>query len=86
MDGPLSHKSAVCRRDRGLHATFSSRRKSPHTTWESVVLSGFSTAEEPSLSRRLCPGTDPRALASDGKGSQLPLPRDDIPPQFLSSR
>jgi hypothetical protein len=83
MDGPLSRKSAVCRRDSGLHATFASRQKSPQTTWESVVLSGFPTAREPSLSRRLCPGTDPRALPSDWKGSQLPLPRDDIPPQVL---
>ena len=83
MDGPLSRKSAVCRRDRGLHATFASRRKSPQTTWESVVLSGFPTARELSLSRRLCPGTDPRALPSDWKGSPLLLPRDDIPPQFL---
>jgi len=83
MDGPLSRKSAVCRGDRGLHATFSSRQKSPQTTWESVVLSGFPTAREPSLSRRLCPGTDPRGLPSDRKGSQLPLPRDDIPPQSL---
>jgi hypothetical protein len=83
MDGPLSSKSAVCRRDRGLHATFPSRQKSPQTTWESVVLSGFPTAGEPSLSRRPRPGTDPRALPSDWKGSQLPLPRDDIPPQFL---
>ena len=83
MDGPLSRKSAVCRRDRGLHATFSSRQKPPQTTWESVVLSGFPTAGEPSLSRRLYPGTDPRALPSDWKGSQLPLPRDAIPPQFL---
>ena len=83
MDGPLSSRSAVCRRDRGPHATFSSRQKFPQTTWESVVLSGFPTAGEPSLSRRLCPGTDPRALPSDWKGSQLPLPRDDIPPQFL---
>jgi hypothetical protein len=84
MDGPLSRKSAVCRRDRGLHATFASRRKSPQTTWESVVLSGFPTVREPSLSRRLCPGTDPRALPSGWKGSQLP--RDDIPQQFLESR
>jgi hypothetical protein len=83
MDGPLSRKSAVCRRDRGLHATFSSRQKSAQTTWESVVLSGFPTAREPSLSRRLCPGTGPRALPSDLKDIQLPLPRDDIPPQFL---
>ncbi len=83
MDGPLSRKSAVCRRDRGLHATFSSRQKSPQTTWEIVVLSGFPTAGEPSLSRRFCPGTDPRALPSDWKGSQLTLPRDDLPPQFL---
>ena len=83
MDGPLSRQSAVCSRDRGLHATFPSRQKSPQTTGESVVLSGFPTAREPSLSRRLCPGTDPRAMASDWKGSPLPLPRDDIPPQFL---
>ena len=83
MDGPLSSKSAVCRRGRGLHATFSSRQKSPQTTWETAVLSGFPTAREPSLSRRLCPGTGPRALPSDRKGSQLPLPRDDIPPQFV---
>jgi hypothetical protein len=83
MDGLLSRKSAVCRRDRGIHATFSSRQKSPRTTWESVVLSGFPTAGEPSLSRRRRPGKDPRALPSDWKGSQLPLPRDDIPPQFL---
>jgi hypothetical protein len=83
MDGPLSRESAVCRRGRGLHATFSSRQKSPQTTWESVVLSGFPTAREPSLSRRLCPGTDPSPLPSDWKGGQLPLPRDDIPPQFL---
>ena len=33
MDGPLSSKSAVCRRDRGRHATFPSRQKSPQTTW-----------------------------------------------------
>jgi len=83
MDGPLSRKSAVCRPDRGLHATFSSRQKSPQTNRESIVLSGFPTAGEPSLSRRLSPGTDPRALPSARKGSQLPLPRDDIPPQFL---
>ena len=83
MDEPLSSKSAVCRRDRGLHATFSSRQKSPQTAWESVVLSGFPTAREPSLSRRLCPGTAPRAVPSDWKASRLPLPRDDIPPQFL---
>jgi len=86
MDGPVSRKSAVCRRDRGLHATFSSRQKSPLTTRESVVLSGFPTAREPSLSLRLCPGTDPRALPSNLKGIQLLLPRDDIPPQFLQSR
>ena len=83
MDGPLSSKSTVCRRDRGLHATFSSRQKSLHTTWESVVLSGFPTAGEPALSCRLCPGTESRALPSNRKGSQQPLPRDDIPPQFL---
>jgi hypothetical protein len=83
MDGPLSRQSAGCRRDRRLLATFSSRKKSPQTTWESVVLSGFPTAREPSLSRRLCAGTDPRALPSDRKGSPLPLPRDDIPRQFL---
>jgi len=83
MDGPLSRKSAVCRRDRGLPATFSRLQTSPQNTWESVVLSGFPTAGEPLLSRRLCPGTDPRALPSDLKGSRLPLPRDDIPPQFL---
>lgn len=83
MDGPLCSKGAVCRRDRGLHATFSSWQKSPQTMWESAVLSGFPTAGEPSLSRRLRPGTDPRALPSDWKGGQLPLPRDDIPPQFL---
>jgi hypothetical protein len=83
MHGPLSSKSADYRRDRGLHTTFSSQQKSPQTTRESVVLSGFPTAGEPSLSCRLCPRTDPRALPSDWKGSQLPLPRDDIPPQFL---
>ncbi len=84
MDGPLSRESAVCRRERGIHATFSSLQTSPQTTWKSVVLSGFPTAGEPSLSRRrLCPGTGPRAQPSDWKGSQLPLPRDDIPPQFL---
>jgi hypothetical protein len=83
MDGPLSRKSAVCRRGRGPHATFSNRQKSPQTMWESVVLSGFPTAGERSLSRRLYPGTGPRALISDRKASQLPLPRDDIPPQFL---
>jgi hypothetical protein len=83
MNEPLSSKSTVCRRDRGLPATFSSRQKSPQTTWDRVVLSGFPTAGEPSRSRRLCPGTDPRALPSDRKGSQLPLPRDDIPPQHL---
>jgi hypothetical protein len=83
MDGPLRRKSAVCRRDRGLHATFSRLQKSPQTAWERVVLSGFPTAREPSLSRRLCPGTDSRALPSDWKGLQLPLPRDDIPAQFL---
>jgi hypothetical protein len=59
MDGPLSRKSAVCIRDRGHHAIFSSRQKSPQTTWESVVLSGFPTAGEPSLSCRLRPGTAP---------------------------
>jgi len=81
MDGPLSRESAVCRRGRGPHATFPGRQKFPQTTWESVVLSGFPTAGEPSLSRRICPGTDPRALPSDWKGSQLSLPRDSIPPQ-----
>ena len=86
MDGPLRSKSAVCRRDRGLHATFSSLQKFPQTTWERVVLSGFPTAGEPSLSLRLCPGTDPRALPSNWKGSPLPLPRDDLAPQFLLSR
>jgi hypothetical protein len=86
MEGPLSRKSAVCRRDRGLHTTFSSRQKFPQTTWESVVLSGFPTAGEPYLSRRLRPGTEPRALPSDWKESQLPLPRDDIPSLFLQSR
>jgi hypothetical protein len=83
MDWPLSHKSAVCRRDRGLHATLSSLQNSPQTTWDRVVLSGLPTAREPSLSRRLCPGTDPSALPSDWKARQLALPRDDIPPQFL---
>jgi hypothetical protein len=82
MDGPLSSKSAVCRRDRVLCATSSSRQKSPQTTWEGVVLSGFPTAGGPSLSRRLCPGTDPGALPSDWKGNQLPLQRGGIPPQF----
>jgi hypothetical protein len=82
MDGPLSRESAVCKRGRGLHATFSSRQKFPLPRWESVILSGFPTAGEPSLSRRICPGTDPRALPSDWKGNQLPLPRDGIPPQF----
>ena len=67
MDGPLSSESAVCRRDRGLHATFSSRQKSLQTTWESVVLSGFPTAGQPPLSRRLCPGTDPRACPQIGR-------------------
>jgi len=86
MDGPSSSKSAVRRRDRWLQATFSSRQKSPQTGWESVVLSGFPAAAEPSLSRRLCPGTCPRALPSDRKGVKLPLPRDHIPPPFLSSR
>ncbi len=83
MDGPLNGKSAVCRRDRGPYATFPGRQKSPQTTRESVVLSGFPTAGEPSVSRRLRPGTGPRALPSDWKGSRLPLPRDDISPQFL---
>jgi len=83
MDGSLSRKSVVCRRGRGLHPTFSSRQESPQTTSKSVVLSGFPTAGEPSLSRRLRPGTDPRALPSDWKGLQLRLPRDDIAPQFL---
>ena len=83
MDGPLSSKSAACRRDRGLPPTFSSRQKSPQTTWNRVVLSGFPTAGEPCLSRHLCPGTDPRALPSECKARQLPLPRDGIPPQFL---
>jgi hypothetical protein len=82
MDGPLSRESAVCRRGRGPHATFSGWQKSPQITWESVVLSGFPTAGEPALSRRLCPGTDPRALPSDWNGNQLPLPRDGIPQQF----
>ena len=86
MDGPLSRESAVRRRGRGLHSTFSSRHKSPQSTWKSVMLSGFPTAGEPVLSHRLCPRTDPRALPSDWTGSQLPLPRDDIPPQFLWSR
>lgn len=83
MDGPLSRKSAVCRRRRGLRATFFSRQKSLQTTWQSANLSGFPTAREPSRSRRLCHRTDPRALPSDWTGSQLPLPRDGIPPQFL---
>ena len=83
MDGPLSRERAVCTRDPGLHATFSNRQQFAQTTWESVVLSGFPTAGEPSLSRRLCPGTDPRSLPSDLKGIRLPLPRDDIPPQYL---
>jgi hypothetical protein len=83
MDGPLSSKRAVCRRDRRIHATFSSRQESPQTTWKNVVLSGFPTAREPLLSRHLCPGSDPRALPSDRKGIQLALPRDDILPQFL---
>jgi hypothetical protein len=83
MDGPLSRKSGVRRRDRGLHTTFSSQKNSLQTTRESVVLSGFPTAGEPSLSRRLRPVTDPCALPSDWKRGQLPLPRDDIPPQFL---
>jgi len=65
MDGPLSIKIALCRRHHGLHATFSSLQKSPQTTWESVVLSGFPTAREPSRSRRLCHRTDPRALPSE---------------------
>lgn len=82
MDGPLSSKRTVCRRGSGLHATFASRQKSPQTTWVSVVLSGSPTAGEPSLLRRRFPGRDPRALPSDWKGSQRPLPRDDIPPQF----
>jgi hypothetical protein len=83
MDGPLSSKSAVRRRDRGPRATLPGRQKSPQTMWESVVLSGFPTAGAPSLSRRLRAGTDPRAVPSDWKGRQLPLPRDDIPPHFL---
>jgi hypothetical protein len=83
MDGPLSRESAVCRRGRGPHATLSGRQKFPQTTWESVVLSGFPTAGEPSLSRRLRAGTDPRALPSDRNGIRLPLPRDDIPAPFL---
>ena len=83
MHGPLSSKSADCRRDRGLHATFPGRQKFPLPRWESVVLSGFPTAGKPSLSRRLRPGTHPCALPSDWKGSQLPLPRDGIPSQFL---
>ena len=82
MDGPSSTKSGVCRRDRGPHAIFPGRQKFPQRRWESVVLSGFPTAGEPAPSRRLCPGTDPRTLPSDRMGSQ-PLPRDDIPPQFL---
>jgi hypothetical protein len=83
MNGALSGKSAVCRPDRGLHATFSSWQKSTQPRWESVVLSGFPTAGEPSLSRCLRPGTEARALPSNLTGIRLPLPRDDIPPQFL---
>jgi hypothetical protein len=86
MDGPLSTKSADCRRGRGPHATSPGRQKFPLRRWESVVLSGFPTAGEPSLSGRICPGKAPRALRSDWKGNQLPLPRDGIPPQFRLSR
>jgi hypothetical protein len=82
MDGPLSRESAVCRRSRRPHATFPGRQKFPQTTWESVALSGFPTAGEPSLSRRLRAGTD-HVLPSDWKGNRLPLPRDDILPPSL---
>ena len=79
MDRLLSRRSAVCRAVRGLHATFPSAQQCPQTMLESAVLSGFPTAVEPSLPR-LLPGTNASAMPSDQRGSQLPLPRDDIPP------
>ncbi len=79
MNRQLSRSSAICRRDRGFHATFPGAQKCPQNTLQSVVLSGFLTAAEPSFPCCLPPGTDPRALRSDRRASQLPLPRDDIP-------
>jgi hypothetical protein len=67
MHGPLSSKSADCRRDRGLHASLSGRQKFPLPRWESVMLSGFPTAGEPSLSRRICPGTAPPLCLQIGR-------------------
>ena len=63
MDGPLSRESAVCRRERGIHATFSSLQTSPQTTWKSVVLSGFPTAGEPSLFTSPLPRNRPSCSA-----------------------
>jgi hypothetical protein len=83
MDGQLSHSSSVRRRHPGFRATLPGACECPRTASESVVLSGFPTAVEPFSSRRLSPGTGHRALSPDRKTDQLPLPRDDIPPQRL---
>jgi len=80
MEEQLRRSSAVCRRDRRLYATFPGAQKCPQPKVESAVSSGFPTAVEPSLPRRLPPGTSPRALLTDRRENQLPLPRDDIPP------
>ena len=83
MDRQLSRNSTVFRRDPALHATFPGARKYPQITLQSGVLSGFPTALEPSLPRRLPPGTAPCTPLADRRAGQLPLPRDDIPPQPL---
>jgi hypothetical protein len=81
MDRQLSRNSTVFRQDPALRATFPGARKYPQITLQSGVLSGFPTALEPSLPRRLPPGTAPCTPLADRRAGQLPLPRDDIPPQ-----
>jgi hypothetical protein len=79
MEEQLSRSSAVCRRDRGFRAIVPGVQKSAQARLKNVVVSGLPTAVEASL-LRLLPGAHASALPSDFRASQLPLPRDDIPP------
>ena len=84
MFGLLSRSNAVCRPGWAFRVIVLGAQKSPQLVLRKVVLSGFPTALEPTLPPPL-PGTNAGTLSSDRRASRLPLPRDDIPPQLLSS-
>ena len=79
MDGRLTRRSAVCRRDWSGRTIVPRTHKCLRTRSKSGVLSGFPTALEPTLPRCL-PGTNASALRSDRKAGQFLLRHDDIPP------